>query len=39
MYLKIEGNLKIIVYYLKQKNAEEIMTDHKGARMVMDGED
>ena len=37
-YLEIEGNLKIILYE-DRKNTKEIIINHKGTRMVKDGED
>ena len=37
-YLEIEGNMKIILYK-DRKNAKEITINHKGTRMVKDGED
>ena len=37
-YLYIDGNLKIMLYKVK-KNTKEIIINHKGTRMVKDGED
>ena len=37
-YLKIEGNLKIIIL-LREQNVKEIIINHKGTMMFSDGED
>ena len=37
--ITFEGNLKIIVSYEKKTLVKEIIINHKGTRMVKDGED